>query len=153
MSYSYTNNSSNSSSGNGIGGVVAIIAIILAIIGFFAVIGNNSSGSSGGYSGSSTRLDYDPTDYADDAYYYEDYDSSDYYEPDYDDGYSSSYSQESNVETWDCIDTTSYDKNPYNDNYCTSSYGREMYTTDSQAESLDPYYTAGTSGHPYYNSF
>ena len=145
MSYNYTNTSSSDWGGTIIAGV-----IILIIIGFFVAVSANGSSSS---SGSSSRLDYDPTDYYDSAYDYTESDY-DYYipEPDYDDYYDD-YIEESNIETWNCIDATSYDKNPYNDNYCVSSYGREMYTTDSYAESLDPYYTAGTSGHPYYNSF
>ena len=54
--------------------------------------------------------------------------------------------------TWHCIDVTSYDKDAYNDNLCTSSTGEQRYTSDSQARALDPSYTPGTSGHPYYNS-
>ena len=54
--------------------------------------------------------------------------------------------------TWQCVDATSYNKNPYDDNRCTSSTGEVRYVSDSQARSLDPSYTPGTSGHPYYNS-
>ena len=54
---------------------------------------------------------------------------------------------------WMCYDTTSYDKNPYNDNYCVSTDGRGWYVSDSQARALDPTYRPGQSGHPYYNSF
>lgn len=54
---------------------------------------------------------------------------------------------------WHCVDATSYDKNPYNDNYCKSSTGEWRYVSDSQARGLDPTYTPGTAGHPYYNSF
>ncbi len=133
------------------GGVIGIGIIIVAIIGVcMAVSSDSGSGSS---MGSSSRLDYDPTDYYDSAYDYNepDYDYDYYYdEPEPEDDYAYA---EPDVETWDCVDTISYDKNPYNDNYCVSSYGREMYATDSYAESLDPYYAAGTAGHPYYNSF
>lgn len=54
--------------------------------------------------------------------------------------------------TWHCIDATSFDKNPYNDNKCTSSTGEVRYVSDSQARALDSSYIPGTSGHPYYNS-
>lgn len=135
-------NSSYNNYNSGGRGAGVFVAVIIAIIIGSIVAAFNSGGSSSG--------SYD---------YYDDY-SSDYYdvpsyveypEPDYDD-YDYSY-EEPEVEEWECMDTASYDKNPYNDNYCVSTYGREMYTTDSNAESLDPYYTAGTSGHPYYNSF
>ena len=125
---------------SGGGGIVSIIVIAI-IVGFVALLasgsGSSSSSSSGSFDGS--------------PYYFDDYDYNyDYYDvPDeYD-----NHDYEPDVETWDCFDATSYDKNPYNDNYCVSSYGREMYTTDSYAESLDQYYTAGSAGHPYYNSF
>jgi hypothetical protein len=54
---------------------------------------------------------------------------------------------------WHCKDSTSYDKNPYNDNYCTNSKGQSKYVSDSQARKLDPSYIPGQAGHPYYNSF
>lgn len=54
--------------------------------------------------------------------------------------------------TWHCIDATSYNKNPYDDNYCVSSDGQSRYVSDSQARALDPSYIPGTFGHPYYNS-
>lgn len=53
---------------------------------------------------------------------------------------------------WYCVDATSYDKNPYNDNKCTSSTGEILYVSDSQSRILDPSYSPGKSGHPYYNS-
>lgn len=53
---------------------------------------------------------------------------------------------------WHCSDATSYDKNPYNDNYCVSSTGQAQYVSDSQAIGLDPSYAPGKSGHYYYNS-
>lgn len=53
---------------------------------------------------------------------------------------------------WHCVDATSYDKNPYNDNKCTSSTGDVKYVSDSQARQLDPTYSPGKSGHWYYNS-
>ena len=60
--------------------------------------------------------------------------------------------QEPQPITWHCVDATSYNKNPYDDNRCTSSAGEVRYVSDSQARALDPSYTPGTSGHPYYNS-
>lgn len=54
--------------------------------------------------------------------------------------------------TWSCVDATSYNKNPYDDNRCTSSTGEVRYVSDSQARSLDPSYTPGTSGAWYYNN-
>ena len=54
--------------------------------------------------------------------------------------------------TWHCTDATSYNKNPYDDNMCISSTGEVRYVSDSQSRALDPDYTPGTSGHPYYNS-
>ncbi len=54
--------------------------------------------------------------------------------------------------TWHCVDATSYNKNAYDDNRCTSSTGETRYVSDSQARALDPSYVPGTSGHPYYNS-
>lgn len=54
---------------------------------------------------------------------------------------------------WHCIDATSYNKNPYDDNKCTSSIGEVLYVPDSQSRALDPTYIPGTSGHRYYNSF
>lgn len=60
--------------------------------------------------------------------------------------------QEPQPITWHCVDVTSYNKNPYDDNLCTSNTGETRYVSDSQARALDPSYTPGTSGHPYYNS-
>lgn len=60
---------------------------------------------------------------------------------------------EEKAETWHCVDATSYNKNPYDDNKCTSSKGRIRYVSDSEARSLDPTYIPGKSGNPYYNSF
>ncbi len=53
---------------------------------------------------------------------------------------------------WHCIDATSYDRNPYNDNECTSSTGEVRYVSDSQSVNLDPNYSPGKAGHPYYNN-
>lgn len=53
---------------------------------------------------------------------------------------------------WHCVDATSYNKNPYDDNRCTSSTGEVRYVSDSQSRKLDPSYSPGQSGHPYYNS-
>ena len=54
--------------------------------------------------------------------------------------------------TWHCVDVTSYNKNPYDDNKCTSSTGEVRYVSDSQARALDSSYSPGKSGHSYYNS-
>lgn len=53
---------------------------------------------------------------------------------------------------WHCVDVTSYNKNPYDDNKCTSSTGEIRYVSDSQARALDSSYSPGQSGHPWYNS-
>lgn len=53
---------------------------------------------------------------------------------------------------WHCVDATSYNKNPYDDNKCTSSTGEVRYVSDSQSRTLDPSYSPGQSGHYYYNS-
>jgi hypothetical protein len=55
--------------------------------------------------------------------------------------------------TWKCVDATSYNKNPYDDNKCISSDGQVRYVSDSESRKLDPSYTPGTKGHSYYNSF
>ena len=54
---------------------------------------------------------------------------------------------------WHCHDTTSYDRNPYNDNYCEYSDGSGKYVPDSEARALDPDYTPGKAGATYYNNF
>lgn len=54
---------------------------------------------------------------------------------------------------WHCWDTTSFDRNPYNDNYCEYSDGSGKYVSDSEARALDPSYTPGKSGAAYYNNF
>ncbi len=54
--------------------------------------------------------------------------------------------------TWTCKDNTSYDKNAYNDNICTSNLGEVRFVSDSQAIKLDPFYTPGKAGAPYYNN-
>ena len=53
---------------------------------------------------------------------------------------------------WHCVDTTSYDRNPYNDNKCTSSTGEVRYVSDSQSIALDPSYSPGKAGAYYYNN-
>lgn len=53
---------------------------------------------------------------------------------------------------WHCVDVTSYNKNPYDDNKCTSSTGEVRYVSDSQSRALDPSYSPGQSGHSWYNS-
>ncbi len=54
---------------------------------------------------------------------------------------------------WHCYDTTSYDKNAYNDNKCVNSTGETVFVPDSMAMDLDPDYLPSRKGHPYYNSF
>ena len=54
---------------------------------------------------------------------------------------------------WRCVDVTSYDRNPYNDNRCVNSKGAVRYVPDSTARSLDPTYYPGQSGAAYYNRF
>lgn len=54
---------------------------------------------------------------------------------------------------WHCKDVTSFDRNPYNDNYCEDSHGNYRYVPDSTARSLDKTYYPGKSGAAYYNSF
>lgn len=54
---------------------------------------------------------------------------------------------------WHCWDTTSFDQNPYNDNYCKYSDGSGKYAPDSEARRLDPSYSPGKSGAAYYNNF
>lgn len=54
---------------------------------------------------------------------------------------------------WRCHDTTSYDRNPYNDNYCEYSDGTGKYVPDSEARRLDPDYVPGKAGAAYYNNF
>jgi 3D domain protein len=53
---------------------------------------------------------------------------------------------------WHCVDATSYNKNPYDDNRCTNSTGEVRYVSDSQSRILDPSYTPGKAGHYWYNS-
>lgn len=54
---------------------------------------------------------------------------------------------------WRCHDTTSFDQNPYNDNYCEYSDGTGKYVPDSEARLLDPDYVPGKAGAAYYNNF
>lgn len=54
---------------------------------------------------------------------------------------------------WRCHDTTSFDRNPYNDNYCEYSDGTGRYVPDSEARALDPNYVPGKAGAAYYNNF
>lgn len=54
---------------------------------------------------------------------------------------------------WHCKDTTSFDRNPYNDNYCWDSNGDGKYVPDSEAAAIDPTYRPGKSGAAYYNNF
>lgn len=58
----------------------------------------------------------------------------------------------STKEVWTCWDTTSFDQNAYNDNYCESNWGKSGYFSDSQAVALDPDYTPSKLGDYYYNS-
>ena len=52
---------------------------------------------------------------------------------------------------WHCVDTTSFDRNRYNDNYCTSSTGEGRYVRDSEACRLDPTYHPSQAGASRYN--
>ena len=52
---------------------------------------------------------------------------------------------------WHCIDTTSYNKNPYDDNYCISSTGEARYVNDSRAKALEPSYRPSKRGAARYN--
>ena len=54
---------------------------------------------------------------------------------------------------WHCHDTTSFDQNPYNDNYCEYSDGTGRYVPDSEARVLDPDSVPGKAGATYYNNF
>lgn len=54
---------------------------------------------------------------------------------------------------WNCYDTTSYNKNPYDDNKCVSNTGVTVYVPDSKSRTLDPSYTPSEAGDPYYNNF
>ena len=54
---------------------------------------------------------------------------------------------------WHCHDTTSFNQNPYDDNYCEYSDGTGRYVADSEAQTLDPEYKPGKSGAAYYNNF
>ena len=53
---------------------------------------------------------------------------------------------------WRCVDVTSFDRNKYNDNKCTSSTGEVRYLCDQEAERLDPNYRAGKRGAARYNN-
>ena len=52
---------------------------------------------------------------------------------------------------WSCEDATSYDRNPNNDNLCTSSTGEQRYVDDCTAVSLDLDYHPSQRGAPRYN--
>ena len=41
------------------------------------------------------------------------------------------------IETWSCVDVTSYDRNWNNDMKCTSSTGRKKYTSYEGAKQLE----------------
>ena len=53
---------------------------------------------------------------------------------------------------WHCVDATSYNKNPYDDNKYTSSTGEVRYVSDPQSRILDPSYYPEKSGHSWYNN-
>ena len=55
------------------------------------------------------------------------------------------------TKTWRCIDVTSYDRNPNNDNLCTSSKGEKRYVNDCEASKLDPYFVDSGKGSSRYN--
>ncbi len=52
---------------------------------------------------------------------------------------------------WHCVDATSYDRNPNNDNFCTNSIGEQRYVADCEAVALDPDYHPSQRGAPRYN--
>lgn len=54
--------------------------------------------------------------------------------------------------TWKCHDTTSYNRNDNDDNYCESSDGGGKYVPDWQACQLDPDYRPSQRGASYYNN-
>lgn len=58
--------------------------------------------------------------------------------------------REREAKRWHCEDDTSFDKNPYNDNYCANEFDAVL-VSDSEAVRLDPHYVPGTSGHWWYN--
>jgi hypothetical protein len=54
--------------------------------------------------------------------------------------------------TWHCKDTTSYNHNDDDDNYCVSSDGEGKYVPDWQACQLDPTYHPSQRGARRYNN-
>lgn len=123
-------------SGDISGGAVVVGIIIMAVI--FACIGGAISGSSSNKkSSSSSSSTYTKSSSS--------YSAPSYSTPKYEEPKSESI-------TWHCIDVTSYNKNAYDDNQCTSSTGEVRLVSDSQAVALDPTYSPGQSGHYYYNS-
>lgn len=52
---------------------------------------------------------------------------------------------------WHCVDVTSYDRNPNNDNLCTNSKGEKRYVGDCEAKNLDRDYEDSNRGASYYN--
>lgn len=54
---------------------------------------------------------------------------------------------------WHCVDVTSFDRNPNNDNKCTNSKGETVWVRDIKACQLDPTYSPGQSGPSYYNDY
>lgn len=113
------------------GGTVAVGVIIMAVV--FACIGGAVSGSSSSKKSSSSS-------YSAPSYSTPKYETPKYEEP------------KSNPVTWHCVDATSYNRNAYDDNKCTSSTGEVRYVSDSQAVALDPTYSPGKSGAYYYNN-
>ena len=53
---------------------------------------------------------------------------------------------------WHCVDVTSFDRNPNNDNKCTSSKGEVRYVNDATSCKLDKDYRPGQSGPARYNT-
>jgi hypothetical protein len=123
-------------SGDISGGAVVVGIIITAVV--FACIGGAVSGSSSSKkSSSSSSSTYTKSS---SSYSVPSYSTPKYEEP------------KSEPITWHCIDVTSYNKNAYDDNQCTSNTGEVRLVSDSQAVALDPTYSPGKSGAYYYNS-
>ncbi len=57
---------------------------------------------------------------------------------------------ELDLTTWRCFDTTSFDRDAHNDNYCENEDGGR-FVSDSEAVELDPTYSPGKAGHAWYN--
>lgn len=116
------------------GGTVFVLVVIMGVIfGGIAMATNSSSSRSTSTTGSSSSTTYNPTP----KFYQDDEDEEE---------------EKEDVVTWKCYDDTTFNKDPYDDNVCISSDGQYWRVPDSKARELDPSYTPGQSGHPWYNS-